>query len=210
MLNIDGFLDNERALLQNSFNNLTQKDNIEILNSQIEKGKIFRQTIDDIKIPINSNFSFQNFFKVSVEQGCFYIAQCLVDFGYPIGPRRLQSFERKYQFISLGIANLKVDLGITQLRPETKSDQLIKRFFNYDIEFEDTDKFNKKYYLTSNNKEDVKKHFNSAFLKVIAKYDDILISTIGNKMYVSFDKELEQNQLKKTQDIFSRLNCLDK
>ena len=59
----------------------------EIIIDIKEKEQVFRQTIDNVKIPKNANFSFQNLFKIKVTNGHFYVAQCLVDFEFPIGTR---------------------------------------------------------------------------------------------------------------------------
>ena len=95
------------------------------------------------------------------------------------------------------------------MRPETKIDKLINRYFNYDIEFDKMDKFNEKYYLTSNKIKEVLKYFDSNFLDIISRHYDILISTNGNQMFVSFDTDLEVNQLKIIQDIFLNFNYLE-
>jgi hypothetical protein len=209
MLNLVTFDISDRTLLEKSFDNLKEKQNVEIISNGIERDKLFRQTVDNVKNPNNSNFKFQNLFKLKSTNGYFYIGQCLIDFGFPIGSRGSQTFEHKYYFQTIGIANLKIDLGVTHLRPETKIDKFINRYFNYDIEFEKMEKFNEKYYLTSNKKSEVIKYFDKEFLNAIAKHNNILISTNGNQMYISFDTDLEINQPRIIQDILKNLNFLE-
>ena len=209
MLNLVTYDISDRTLLEKSFDNLREKNKVEIIMASSEKDKVFRQTVDNVKNPNNSNFRFQNLFKLASATGQFYIGQCLIDFGYPVGHRGAQTFEQKYYFQAIGIANLKIDLGITHLRPETKIDKLINRYFNYDIEFDKMEKFNEKYYLTSNKRKEVLKYFDSNFLDIISRHNDILISTNRNQMFVSFDTDLEVNQLKIIQDIFLNFNYLE-
>ena len=87
MLNLVSFDITDQNILDNSYKAFRNKENIEIIIDIKEKEQVFRQTIDNVKIPKNANFSFQNLFKIKVTNGHFYVAQCLVDFEFPIGTR---------------------------------------------------------------------------------------------------------------------------
>ncbi len=208
MLNLVTVDISDRSILENSYNSLKNKENVEIITNDSEKDIVFRKVIDNIKIPKDSHFAFQNLFKVNSPSGYFYIAQCFVDFGYPIGTKGTQSFSPKYSFQIIGIADLKIDLGITHLRPENRIDKFLSRFFSNDIDFENAEIFNNKYYLVSDNKNAVLKYFNNSFLSSIAKHDGILLTTSGNQMFISFDQELEVSQTRIVQDIFSSFKFL--
>lgn len=210
MLNLVTFNISDRHLLENSYNAFKNKEEVEIVTESQEKEQIFRQTIDNVRRPNNANFSFQNLFKLKTMHGRFYVAQCLADFGYPIGTKGSQIFQQKYAFQLIGIANLKVDIGVTHLRPETKLDKILTRFFNSDIDFDGVEKFNDKYFLVSNKRTEVLKYFDKTFLNAIAKYNDILLTTNGKQMYISFDQELNINQTRIAQDIFTNFKYLEK
>ena len=208
MLNLVTFEPEDAELLESSYNAIRQKDCLKIIVDEPERKKIFLQTINSITIPINSNFTFQNLFKLSISKGHFYIAQSLIDFGYPVTTRLAQSSIHEYEFQTIGIANLKIDLGKTQLRPETNIDKLVGRFFDHDIDFEGCEKFNDKYYLVSNSKKEVYKTFDKSFVKVLSKYDNVLLTTKNYEMYISFHNELEPDQARAVEDIFSNFNFL--
>jgi hypothetical protein len=210
MLNLVTFDISDRHLLENSYNAFKSKQDVEIITDIQEKEQIFRQTIENVNKPNNASFSFQNLFKLKVPNGCFYVAQCFADFGYPTGTKGSQTFRQKYSFHLIGIANLQVNLGVTHLRPETKLDKILTHFFNNDIDFDGVEKFNEKYNLVSDSRTEVVKYFDKAFLTTIAKYDDILLTTNGPQMYISFDQELNSNQTRIAQDIFTNFKYLDK
>ncbi len=202
MLNFVTYDISDQAILENSYNAINRKENLIVVVDELEKTKVFTQTINSLRIDSNCQFSFQNLFKIESQINSFYIAQCLLDYGFPLGSKGSQTFDHKYNYIAIGIANIKIDLGHTYLRPERKIDKLWNHFFNSDIDFEESDKFSDKYYLQSNSKEFIIKHFDKPFLNTIAKYDDVLISIQNNQMYISFENELQSNQCRIIEDIF--------
>jgi len=206
MLNLAVFEKADEQLLESSFDAIQQKDNVTILNSGAEHDSILRQTIDDVRIPLKAQFSFQNLFKVKTNYGCFYIAQCLVDFGYPAGSRSgVQSYNHVYEYQLMGIAHLRVDLGITNMRKETAIDKLFNRFFYHDINFTGADRFNEKYLLVSDSRPVLETCFDNHFLSTIAEYDDVLLSINHQQLYISFDQPMNIRQTSIVQDILS--NC---
>lgn len=198
----------DSSLLESSYNAFKDKDTIGIVLNSLEKEKIFRQTIDNLKIPLNANFSFQNLFKLTAAKGCFYVAQCFVDFGYPVESKGSQSYIHKYEYQVIGIANLQVDLGVTHLRPENKVDRFMSFFFDTDIDFENADIFNERYYLYSDRKSHIQKYFDKPFITKIAKYKDVILISNGTQMFISFDDSMNANQTRILQDIFSSFKWL--
>ncbi|CAN5509919.1 hypothetical protein BH11BAC5_BH11BAC5_00230 [soil metagenome] len=209
MLNLVSFDISDSHILEDSYNAFKNKEEVEIVSDTQEKEQIFRQTIENVRRPNNANFSFQNLFKLKNLSGHFYIAQCIADFGYPIGTKGSQTFQQKYSFQLVGIANLQIDLGITHLRPEKKLDKILTRFFYNDIDFDGVEKFNEKYFLVSNRRTEVLKYFDKKFLNTIAKYNDILLTTNGRQMFISFDQELNSNQTRIAQDIFTNFRYIE-
>jgi hypothetical protein len=208
MLNLVTFDINDRKLLEKSYEAIKHKEDLEIIIDEREKEKIFQQTINAVKIPTNATFSFQNLFKISLKNGPFFIAQCLMDFGYPIGTKGSQSHIHQYNFQLIGIADLNTDIGVTYLRMETWLDKFTSRFFDKDIDFSGAEKFNNKYHLISDKQKTVRSVFDKAFLNCIAKYDNVLLTTNNKEMYISFNDALTNNQSRIVEDIFSNCNLL--
>jgi hypothetical protein len=201
MLNLVTFDKDDQALLENSFDAIKQKDILAIVEEGDEKKKIFDLVINSLKIPTTSQLSFQNLFKLSSTKASFYIAQCLIDFNYSGKAQSRQNFDHKYEYCAIGIANMSIDLGSTELRPENKLDKIINRFINHDIDFDNAEKFSDKYYLISNKKDMVRKYFDQSFINTIARYDDILLSVKNDHMFVSFTGSLQINQCRIIEDI---------
>ena len=205
MLDLITFDTDDKNLLQGSYDAIKHKDLLEIVIDEIEKQKVFQQTINTIKIPFSATFSFQNLFKFNLPKGQFYIAQCLFDFGYPLGTKGGRSNIRHYNFQVIGIANTSIDLGITYIKPETWIDKFTGRFFDKDIDLANTEKFNDKYYMASDSPEVIRNIFSKLFVNCIGKYDDILLTTKNNELYISFANDLANDQCRVIEDIFS--NC---
>jgi hypothetical protein len=210
MLNLITFDGNNRNLLQGSYDAIKNKDRLEIIIEETEKQQIFQQIISAIKIPFDATFSFQNLFKLNLPGGHFYIAQCLFDFGYPLGTKGGRSNTHRYNLQVIGIANCTIDLGITYIRPETGLDKFTGRFFDKDIDLPNTEKFNDKYYMASDRPEFIRSIFNQSFVNCIGKYDDILLTTKNNEMFISFANDLANQQCRILEDIFSNCNFLGK
>lgn len=209
MLNLVTFDIDDRQLLESSYNALKNKERMVIVTDDHEKKSVFRKMVDVIRKPGHSEFSLQNLFKLHGPYGYFYIAQCLVDFGYPAGPKSSQTFTHQYYYQLVGIAFLSVDLGITHMRRETKADKILGLLFSGDIDFEGAEKFNDKYYLVSDKKQAVLQHFDPAFLQAVAKYDDLLLTTNGRELYISFESALSNNQSRHIQDILNYFKYLE-
>ena len=58
MLNLVTYDISDRTLLEKSFDNLREKNKVEIIMASSEKDKVFRQTVDNVKNPNNPNFRF--------------------------------------------------------------------------------------------------------------------------------------------------------
>lgn len=209
-LNFSTYDEDDAAIIQGSYNSIRQKDCLEIVVDEIEKKKIFDQTLNYIRIPDSGSISFQNLFKLSFPLGHFYIAQCLLDFGYPVSGKLMQSFVHKYNFQIIGIASLSIDLGNTSLRTETKIDKIVGRFFGDDIDFSHSEKFSDKYYLVSDKRDEVNKAFDKDFLTRISKYNNILLTCKGNNMFISFANGFKTNQSGIVEDILSHFKWLSK
>lgn len=210
MLNLVTYNIEDQQLLEDSYNTLKNKEQVTIVTDKAEKEKIFQQTCQNIEHPFGASFSFQNLFKQTTTKGTFYIAQCLVDFGYEKGSKGGQSFREKYHYQLIGIANMRINLGNTHLKPETKLDKFFSRFFIDDIDFSGAELFNHKYLLVSDKRDAIISHFNKPFLNTIARYDAVYLKTKGTEMYLSFADELQTPHAAIVQDVFCSFDYLEK
>ena len=208
MLNFVSIDREDGLLLARSYDALLNKENIQILTKTQEKEKLLIQTINALKIPFAASFSFQNLFKLKCEYGSFYIAQCLIDFGYPVTRGGMQYSDQRYRYSMIGMANISVDLGITNMRTETLADRIINRFFNGDINFPGSEKFSDKYYLASTNRDAVELYFTKDFLNTLGKYNDLMLTSKGSELYISFDGGLAEDQSRQIQEILSSFRYL--
>lgn len=206
MLNLITLDEDDRKLLQNSFNQIADK--AEIIT---DKGII--QTLTNklssfLTIPNGSIFSFQNLFKLNIENSHIYIGHCLLDFGYPVKGKMTYSQTRVYQLQIIGYAELNEDLGSTILRPENKMDKFISKFWGKGIKFDGAHNFNDEYYLVSNSKDAVKRFFDKDFINSIANYKNVLLSTKSKEMFVTFAGHIQIGQSKIIEQIFKKCKFL--
>ena len=209
MLNLATFdpeFDSE--LLSNSYKSIRNKSNLQIINDGAEHKEINAKILSALTIPNEAALSLQNLFKITLPAGRFYIAQCLLDFGYPVSRKLAQSYNRKYNFQLIGFAGIKIDLGMTVIRRETKTDKIINLFTNSDIDFEGTEKFNDKYYLTSDKKEAVHQVFGKNFINTIAGYDNVNLLIKNEAMFITFENEMQEEHSAIAEDIFCNCNFL--
>lgn len=204
---IANYLDpDDVELLQDSYNAIKQKESLEAIAEGPEFEKVLQQTLNSMSLPSNSKFFFQNLFKINLDGSHFYIAQCILDFGY--STRRNVALVHEYKLQLIGIANLSINLGKTMLRPETKTDKIIGRFFDYDIDLGGAERFNDEYYLVSNSKSSVVQVFDKRFTEAITRHNDILISTLNTTMFIHFSDQLSTKQSAVVEDIFSSCGFL--
>ena len=206
MLNLIALNEDDRKLLQNSFNQIA--DNAEIILDKEVIQNLTTKASSFLTIPNGAIFSFQNLFKLNVANSDSYIGQCLLDFGYPVKGKMIYSQTRVYELQIIGYAELKDDLGNTTLRPENKLDKFISKFWGKGIKFDNTEKFNAKYYLVSNNKEAVKHSFDKDFINSIANNKNVLLSIKSKEMFVTFASHIQVGQTKTIEQIFKKCGFL--
>ena len=209
MLNLITFDIADRHVLENSFNAFEDKSKVKIVNDKSEKDSLFKKVIDNFNYPNNSTISFQNLFKLKSTNGSFYVAQCLLDFGYPLGYRGSQTFEQKYAFYLIGFANLTIDLGVTHLRPKTRFDKMIPGIFHTDLDFKGNQKFNDRYHLVSDMGEDIFEHFDTKIIDVISRYNNIVLAINRKQLFLSFNEEFNTNHSRIAQEIISSFKYLE-
>jgi hypothetical protein len=195
----------DKELLESSYNAILQKNDMQIITDQSETDLILKKVLSILTIPVNSTFSFQNLFKLSSRYGQFYIAQCLLDQGFPVYRNLAQTYPRKYSFQLIGFAEIRFDLGKTVLRPETLGDKIIGRLFGNDIDLENAEIFNKKYYLVSTKKDSILRAFNQNFLNAMSRHDGLVLMTTGNQLLLTFETSLEEKQSAIVEDVL--MNC---
>lgn len=195
-------------ILSDSFDALSNKSEIVIVENAAETQRIFDSVLNHINLSKAATFSFQNLFRLKSNFGQYYIGQLLIDFGYPRGSHGTATSGHQYLYQIVGIANLSIDLGQTHLRPETKLDKLVGIVFKSDIDFETSPNFSDKYYLASNNPKSVEQYFDRNFRDTISKYDNILLTVQEKMMFVTFDEELTTQHTRIAQDIIHKFKYL--
>jgi hypothetical protein len=209
VLNTFAFDLEDEEFIVNSFNQIKDKRNLELITDDTIRNEWLTKVLSKVGNPNNARCSFQNLFKLKSKNSEFYLCQLLSDYGFPFSFKQGQSSEREYTFYILGFAKLKFDFGHTLLRPETKVDKFVSKFIKQDIEFNDSEKFNQKYYLTSNKRELVIQEFDLNFLRFLEKQKDLWIKIDGNEMFVILENDNKLNHLKILEEIFSNCNFLD-
>lgn len=209
MLNLVAFdTEYDSYILESSYQSIKHKDFLQIVSDDNEKKEMLYKTALALTMPNGAAFTFQNLFKLKLPKGQFYIAQCLFDFGYPVSHKLSQSSVHKYHFQAVGIAPLRIDLGNTLLRRETKTDKILGAFFGNDIDLKGADKFNDKYYLVSTQQDNIKKAFDSSFTGVLSKYENIILLTKDQYMFITFEVEMEEGHCAALEDILSNFQYI--
>jgi len=206
MLNHIALDEDDRKILQNSFNQISNE-------AEIVSDKEIIQTLSNrftsaLTIPNGAVFSFQNLFKLSINGSAIYIGQCLLDFGYPVKGKMTYSQTRVYELQIVGYAELEHNLGDTFLRPENKLDKLISKFWRKGIKFENLEKFNANYYLVSDNRQAVKNFFDNDFVNSIGKNKNILMTIKSKEMFITFASQIQVEQCKIIEQIFKKCKFL--
>lgn len=210
MLNFYNYSIIDSTLLEDSFNKIQQQSRAEIVTGP-EAEQVYQQTIRTIRTPNETkNFSFENLLKIQGRSGNFYIAQCVIDFGYPPSGIGFPGTDIKYALQLIGIAKSNTDLGNTFIRPESEVDKWIGHFIHQGITFDHEIKFSDKYSLTSDKKDVIQQTFGNSFLDCISKYDGLLLATNGTEMYISFTTGLSVEQGVIVMDVFNACGFLDK
>lgn len=200
MLNISNpILD--QNLFTESYAAIKSNNEVEIINGQ-EKEVIFQQTLQSIRTPNETkNFWFENLFKINVNHVSFYIAQCVIDFGFVPSTMGFPTSTQTHTVQILGIAKSKFDLGNTSIRPEGKVEKFMAHFYNLDIDLHDK-YFNDRYFVKSDKEEEIKTVFNQSFLDTFAKFNNILFTANGYDLYISFTSPMTAQQGLAIIDIF--------
>lgn len=206
MLNLVAFdPEYDRELLESSYESILNKDLLTIITDAGEQAVLLKKIQNNMVIPGEASIRFQNLFKFNLPKGQFYLAQCLLNFGFSASSRTHSFQEHHYHFQIIGIAAIRFDLGKTFMRPETKIDKITGRFFGNDIDLPETKKFNDKYYLVSDNPDPVFTHFDKQFANTISKHDNVLLFIKNKEMVVTFDTDIEEEHSGIVEDIL--LNC---
>lgn len=191
-----------------AFNLLKNKDIATLIEDDNVKKKLLTRILSALTLPKLINCHFQNLLEFSLPVGKFYIAQILLDFGFPAGSRSTQTFDRVYHFQVIGFAELSIDLGKTIIRPELKADNILLGIFNRDIELNKANLFNQKYYLTSDKKEMAIKYLDKTLTAIISNYNNLLLHFNSKDLYITFAKPIENFQMKAIEEIFCNCNFL--
>ncbi len=102
---------------------------------------------------------------------------------------RLPQHEQKLtEYELVGIAILKRDYGKVYIRPETLGDKISELFVHEEVDFEAEPEFSRKYYVLTNNEENLRKTVAPRFLRIIARFDELEIEIQGKALVVRLRK----------------------
>jgi hypothetical protein len=209
-LNLFAFDNDDEEILQNSFNSIKEKTNIELVDNKIELNQFLNSFKNRINISPTYDLKIQNLFKLENENGKLYIGQILLDRLYHTSNKYAQSFEREYDFYIFGLCETTLDLGNSSLTIETKSDKILKKLWIKDIEIGNSTIFNDKFKISTNRKAELELFLNDDLINELKKQDDIIITFEVSKIFFSFENNIKPNQTRIIESIFEKMKYLTK
>ncbi len=182
--NIDtiGLSVDDCLISQQIFNSLKKRGNIEVVKDEDVRKKIM-QTFSRFKLATKDYIFYpKNIFKIS-DSPTLYIVLCLLDFGYSNTRYGHTDHGTELQIWGYGLGQETSFL----LRPKSKIDKLITRFFPSGINFIDNPDFNEKYYITSKSSgKDVKKILDRPFIKEASRTKNLYIHCDQQNLIAGF------------------------
>jgi hypothetical protein len=121
------------------------------------------------------------------EKNIFYLVQIIFDYGHTMIRDRDEDNGLGVQV--WGFAKTRYSFGNTLMRPEDKVDRWVDYFIKSDINFEISKDFSDKYFLVSNNKGNVLENFNHDFLEQMAKYENLNLCIMDNRLLLGFQNQ---------------------
>jgi hypothetical protein len=182
----------DKDLLRGSFESLSNHESVTIVSDSAEIDHIFKVILNSLTLPEHCRFSIANLFKIKTDDSQVFIAQCLYDYRFTINSKGWIS--DRYDYKLIGFAHLSSDYGKMLIRPETKSDKIIGKFFRSDIQIANADEFNKEYYLAAEDAAKAKQFFNPAMVKVLAKSKGVNLMVNTDRVFISIENAMTEQQ----------------
>ncbi|MBK8352694.1 MAG: hypothetical protein IPL21_13810 [Saprospirales bacterium] len=99
-------------------------------------------------------------------------------------------------FYTLGIIKTKRVYPHTIIQPESYADKLHDLLFNSDIKFPNQNEFNSKYYLSTENKDNLIDSFAIDTMNYLCNFEEVYLELRGNNCFFRLDKKsIEYNQV---------------
>lgn len=208
MLNLSVFDKDDEERLEQSYRAIRNKEQLTIVTDPVEKQQALQLLLIHVGARHNVDLSIQNLFKVARGNDYFYVVQCLFDYGYPSSAKTGQSADHVYHYQIAGIAPSSIDLGKTIIRPQTKTDNFVNRFFKTDINIDGCEPFNDHYYMSSSKEENIRKAFDKKFLTALSKYKTLRLLGSDNWLFMTFDQDLNNAHSSIVEDVFMNYKFL--
>ncbi len=133
---------------------------------------------------------------------------CLMEFEtvYGIGGSHGESIHEESHKYFYGYLRSKQDFGHTLIRPETLGDKITELFQPIEIDIEGYPRFNRKYYVLSNDKEKFIKAAQPDFLNYLGQTKDLQLEFNGNACLFRLPKSLDTQEALRLCSIGIRLD----
>jgi hypothetical protein len=184
MINVLGLEQEDKDVINESFNLLSKKYNCVIDNDLVEA---FTNKLSETQL-LNtySTITIKNVFKISLAKGSFYIISIyLASFKDRIEPR----------VMIYGLSMLDKDMGTVLIRPENLLDKIGGIFNKKENDFIEHKGFRNKYCLFAKDKTALKENLNAAFFDEVYKMDKLYLEFYDKMLLTGFNKK------SKTEDV---------
>lgn len=106
----------------------------------------------------------------------------------------------------VGLARLKKNYGHTFIRPETITDKINELFNPVEVDFESAKSFNNKYYVLTDNEQNLRNQITTNFLNTISKYDGLEIEIINKTLILRTRSRISLKSATKVVNCMARIS----
>jgi hypothetical protein len=179
MINVLGLSEENKVVIKESYEKLSQKYHCTLENDLVEA---YNNKLSSTRLLEDySTIGIKNVFKIQLEKDVFYILSIyLANYSEKIAPRVL----------IFGLSYPKTETGNLFIRPETLLDKIGDIFNRKDIDFEEHKGFSNKYCLFADDKALVKQTLSKEFLNEVYKLDKIHIEVYNKMLLATFNKKI--------------------
>ena len=162
------------------------REAVSALALEFDVKKINRSEEADIYRKLSSFHSLQEIDEV-VLRGALKIGKgylLLLSVNYQIQHVKPKYHQRLTELEFAGLGNLTVDLSKTFIRRETLSDKINEIFVPIEVDFDFDREFSKKYYVLTDNQENLRQKMPPQLLEIIKDQPDVEIEINGRKLLI--------------------------
>lgn len=205
--------EDDALLLRQSFSSLKGK-NIEIITSPLIKSYIEKLFSRFSVFPSNYRVEFRDIIKLDSGNGVYYLIYVSIGLGYQYSPKYGQKYnESEYQV--WGCARLCDNFDKVIVQPKTEIENavakfLMKLFRSTEDIFPEHALFNKKYDLSTSDKQKTREFFNDKVIKTIAGSKGLNLAINEDEIVIGFSKIISSTNTRTLTSIFDNIPFLQK